>query len=293
MNKTLIVLKHEFLQKVRSRAFIIMTLIGPLLMAAIVVVPAYFASTNTGDVRNLVVIDSTGRLAQTMVAASHDTASDFFSKQMSAKVTLVSGRPGPNVKDSLGKLVEAKVLTGYMTIPANAITDSASTAQIKLHNPSDFTAVSYLKDSYRNAVRDAKLTSRGIDPNVVSNVESGVHVETMKLEAGTEKKDSGDTGVIMAFITAFILYMTMILYGTIIMNSVIEEKSSRVIELIASSVRPFQLLVGKVLGVAGAGLIQIGVRAIMLVALTTVGLTAVSSMLGQDVLPSISPYLFL
>lgn len=293
MNKTLIVLKHEFLLKVRSRTFIIMTLIGPLLMGAIVVVPAYFASTNTGDVRNLVVIDSTGRLAQTMVAASHDTATDFFSKQMSAKVTLVSVRPGPNVTDSLGKLVEAKVLTGYMTIPANAITDSASTAQIKLHNPSDFTAVSYLKDSYRNAVRNAKLTSRGIDPNVVSNVESGVHVETMKLEAGTEKKDSGSTGVVMAFITAFILYMTMILYGTIIMNSVIEEKSSRVIELIASSVRPFQLLVGKVLGVAGAGLIQIGVWAIMLVLLTTLGLTAASAMLGQDVLPSISPFLFL
>ncbi|MDP4199666.1 MAG: ABC transporter permease [Bacteroidota bacterium] len=293
MNKTLIVLRHEFLQKVRSRTFIIMTAIGPLLMGAIIVIPAYFASTNTGEVRNLVVIDSTGRLAQAMIAASNEDAGKFFTKKISTKVTLESVQPGPNVTDSLGKLVESKALTGYMTIPANAIADSASTAQIKLHNPSDYTAVAFLKDSYRDAVRDAKLTSRGIDPKAVSNVESGVHVETMKIEAGKEKKDSGDTGVVMAFVTAFILYISMILYGTIIMNSVIEEKSSRVIELIASSVRPFQLLVGKVLGVASAGLIQIGVWAIMLVALTTVGLTAASAMLGQDVMPSISPFLFL
>ncbi len=83
------------------------------------------------------------------------------------------------------------------------------------------------------------------------------------------------------------------MYGTIIMNSVIEEKSSRVVELIASSVRPFQLLVGKVLGVASAGLIQVGVWSIMLILLTTVGLTAASAFLGENILPSVSPFLFL
>jgi ABC-2 type transport system permease protein len=293
MNKTLIVLKHEFLLKVRSRAFIVMTLVGPLLMGAIIIVPAYFSATNRGDVRNLVVIDSTGRVAQSMIAASHDTASDFLSKQFSAKIILESVMPGPNVKDSLAKLVESKALTGYMTIPANAIDDSASTAQIKLHNPSDFTAVSFLKDSYTTAVRDAKLKARGIDAKMVTNVESGVHVETMKIEAGGEKKDNGGAGVAMAFITVFILYLSLIMYGTLIMNSVIEEKSSRVIELIASSVRPFQLLVGKVLGVASAALIQVGVWAIILVLITTVGLTAASAFLGPDVIPSISPFLFL
>ncbi len=293
MNKTIIVLKHEFLIKVKSRAFIVMTLIGPLLMGAIIILPAYFSATNSGDVRHLVVIDSTGRLAQSMIAQSHDTASDFLSKQFSTNVTLESVMPGPNVKDSLGKLVEAKLLTGYMTIPANAIQDSASTAQIKLHNPSDISSVSFLKDSYLKAIRDAKLGARGIDPNMVTNVESGVHVETVKLEAGSEKKDSGDTGMIMAFVTTFILYFSLIMYGTLIMNSVIEEKSSRVVELVASSVRPFQLLVGKVLGVASAALIQVGVWAILLVALTTVGLTAASAMLGSDILPSISPFLFL
>jgi ABC-2 type transport system permease protein len=293
MNKTLIVLKHEFLLKVRSRSFIIMTLIGPLLMGVVFIVPALFSASNTGDVRHIVIIDSTGRLAQPMIAASHDTATDFLSKQFATNVTLESAMPGPNIKDSLGKLVEAKLLTGYMTIPANAIQDSASTAQIKLHNPSDMSTVSFLKDSYLKAIRDAKLSARGIDPKMVTNVESGVHVETVKLEAGSEKKDSGDTGMIMAFITVFILYFSLVMYGTLIMNSVIEEKSSRVVELVASSVRPFQLLVGKVLGVASAALIQVGVWAIMLALLTTVGLTAASAFLGPEILPSISPFLFL
>ena len=93
-----------------------------------------------------------------------------------------------------------------MTIPAKAIQDSASTAQIKLHNPGDMSSVSFLKDSYLKAIRDAKLNARGIDPKMVTNVESGVHVKTMKLEAGSEKKDSGQMGIIIAFVTGFILY---------------------------------------------------------------------------------------
>ena len=294
MNKTFIVLKHEFLQKVRSKAFIIMTLVGPILMGAIVFVPAYFSATNTGEVRHLVIIDSTGgQLGQAMVAASADTSQGFLSKQFKTAVTLQTLPPGPTVMDSLRKLVESKALTGYMVIPARAISDSASTAQIKLHNPSDYKSINALRESYRDVVRDAKLRVRGIDPSTVSNVESGVHVETMKVEAGSESKDNGGTGLIMAFITAFILYISMIMYGTLIMNSVIEEKSTRVVELLASSVRPFQLLVGKVLGVASAGLIQVGVWALMLVLVTMFGLTAASAFLGESVLPSISPFLFL
>ncbi|HET6401957.1 MAG TPA: ABC transporter permease [Candidatus Kapabacteria bacterium] len=293
MNKTLIVLKHEFLLKVRSRAFIIMTFIGPLLMGAVIILPAYFSAMNSGATRQVALVDSTGKLANSMLDAAKDTATDFLSKEVSIKITLTNAQPGPRTLDSLSKLVESKKLTGYMVVAANAISDSVSTAQIKLHNPSDFAAVAFLKDSYTNAVRDAKLRARGIDPSMVSNVESGVHVETMKLEAGSEKKDSGKMGMIAAFVTGFILYFTLILYGTQIMNSVIEEKSSRVIELTASSVRPFQLLVGKVLGVAGAALIQVAVWAIMLILLTTVGLTAASALLGSDILPSISPFLFL
>lgn len=293
MNKTLIVLKHEFLLKVRSRAFIIMTFIGPLLMGAIVILPAYFSTMSSGAAREVAFLDSTGTLASSMLDAANDTATDFLSKEARTKITLTIAQPGPNTIDSLSKLVESKKLTGYMVVPANAITDSISTAQIKLHNTSDFAVVSFLKDSYTSAVRDAKLRARGIDPSMVSNVESGVHVETMKLEAGSEKKDSGEMGVIAAFVTGFILYFTLILYGTQIMNSVIEEKSSRVVELTASSVRPFQLLVGKVLGVAGAALIQVAVWAIMLALLATVGLATASAMLGMNILPSISPFLFL
>ncbi len=293
MNKTLIVARHEFLLKVRSRAFKIMTFAGPLLLAAMIALPAYFAATNLGDVRNVAIVDSTGILAAPMIEASKTTATDFLSKQVETKVTLSNATPGQHVMDSLAKLVESKSLTGYMVIPANAIRDSASTATIKLHNPSDFTTISFLKESYRDAVRDAKLRARGIDPGLVTNVESGVHIETVKLEAGSEEKDSGDTGMIMAFVTAFLLYLTLVLYGTQIMNSVIEEKSSRVIEITASSVRPFQLLVGKVVGVAGAALIQVGVWAIMLALLVTVGLTAASAMLGSGILPSISPFMFL
>lgn len=293
MNKALIVLKHEFLLKVRSRAFIVMTIIGPLLMSAIIVLPAYFAASNNGSERSVALIDSTGVLAQPIIARSKDTAKDFLSKQVEAKIEITSIAPTASTMDSLSNLVETKALTGFMVIPANAIKDSASTASIKMHNPSDYTTIGFLKDAYTDAVRDAKLKAKGIDPTMVTNVENGVHVETVKVEAGTEKKDSGAMGMILAFITGFILYITLILYGTQIMNSVIEEKSSRVIEIVVSSVRPFELLVGKVLGVASAALIQVGVWGIMLALLSTIGLTAASAFLGESILPTVSPFLFL
>ena len=293
MSKTLIVLKHEFLQKVRSRVFIVMTLIGPLLISLIFIIPIFVASVNTGGVRQLAVIDSTGHLAQRMVQQAKDTVSDFLPKQFRTKVILESIAPGPNVMDSLRKLVESKALTGYIVIPANAIADSTSTAIIKLHNASDFNVVSFSKDAYLGSVRDAKLSARGIDPAFVSNIEKGVHVEVVKLEQNSESKDNGEIGIVIAFVLAVILYMSMILYGTQIMNSVIEEKTSRVVEIMASSIQPFQLLVGKVLGVGCAGLLQVGVWTLMFILLTTIGLSSASVLLGQDVMPSVSPYLFL
>ena len=293
MNKTLIVARHEFLLKVRSKAFKIMTVAGPLLLGGMIFLPAYFAATNTGDIRHVAIVDSTGALAQSMIEASKDTATDFFSKQVVTKIALTTVQPGAGVQDSLERRVESKALTGYLVIPANAIADSSSTAEIKLHNPSDFTTVSMLRDAYTQAVRNAKLRARGIDPSTVANLESGVQLETVKVEAGSETKDNGEAGTVMAFVTVFLLYLTLVLYGTQIMNSVIEEKSSRVIEITASSVRPFQLLVGKVFGVAGAALIQVGVWAVMLGLLTTVGLTAASAILGTGILPNISPFMFL
>ncbi len=293
MHKTLIVARHEFLLKVRSRAFKIMTFIGPVLLGAMIVLPAYFAATSSGDVRHVVILDSTGTIAQSMVKASKDTATGFLAKQLESDIALKSVQPGPGVQDSLERRVASKALTGYLVIPANAISDSSSTAEFKLHNPSDFRTIAFLKDAYLTAVRNAKLQARGIEPSLVANLESGVHLETIKVTAASETKDNGEAGMIMAFITVFLLYLTLVLYGAQIMNSVIEEKSSRVIEITASSVRPFQLLVGKVVGVAGAALIQVGVWAIMLALLTTVGLTAASAILGTGILPSVSPFMFL
>jgi ABC-2 type transport system permease protein len=293
MNKTFIVLKHEFMLKLRSKGFIIMTLIGPLLMSLVFVIPILFQTMNKGDTRRLSVVDSTGKLAERMVARSLDTSGSFISRKLKTDAILDIALPGPTTQDSLATLVDQKILAGFMVIPAKAVQDSASTALIKLHTVTDFKTNRYLEDLYRDAVRDAKLESKGIDPALVANIDEGVDVETIKLTEKSESKESGGTGVAIAFITAFILYISMAMYGAIIMNSVVEEKSSRVVEIVASSIRPYQLLVGKVLGVASAGLLQIGVWTLMLVLLTTVGLSSASAYLGKDILSSVSPALFL
>jgi ABC-2 type transport system permease protein len=300
MNKMLIVLKHEFRQKIRSKAFIILTFIAPLIMAGMIAVPILITTINEGNEKQLVIIDETGKLGKYFTADTGkrpvlQNPGGAKSKNPSFGPTLhinVIGASSAGTGDSLKALLLAKKIAGYLQIPANAITDTSLTATLRVTNANDFTVEEYLSSHYKNGLFAERLKTSGIDPELVQHARQGSEISTLKV---TEEKETSDNGVgfIGGYITGMFLYISMLLYGSLIMQSVIEEKNSRVIELLSSSVKPMDILVGKVLGVGLAGLVQVSVWAVMFACVSLFALPALLVTLGTSAGSIISPSAFI
>ena len=301
MNKMLIVLKHEFRQKIRSKAFIIITCIAPLIMAAMVGIPVLVSTMNQGIEKQLVIIDETGKLGSYFTSDSGKRSilqsppganSQTVSHGPILHVSIVdSSTFSSNTSDSLRSLLLQKKITGYLHIPFNAINDSTKIATLRVTNANDFTVESFLLDHYKNAVFTERLKQSGIDPAFVIHAKEGALISTLKVSDEKETTDNG-IGFIGGYITGMFLYISMILYGSLIMQSVIEEKNSRVIELLSSSVKPMDLLIGKVLGVGLAGLVQVSVWGLMFSAVSLFALPAILISLGSSAGSIISPSAF-
>jgi ABC-2 type transport system permease protein len=300
MNKMFIVLKHEFRQKIRSKVFIILTFIAPLILGAFVAVPLLITAMNQGNDKQITIIDATARLGKYFAA---DTGKQMLLlNRMPSNSSKASFGPSihlniitsatANTSDSLKRLLLEKKIAGYLEIPANAIADSNVTATLRLTNANDFTVEEYLSSHYEDGLFAERLKSSGIDPEFVRHAREGAEINTLKV---TEEKETSDNGIgfIAGYITGLFLYMSMILYGSLIMQSVIEEKSSRVIELLSSSVKPMDILIGKVLGVGFAGLLQVSVWAIMFASVSFFALPAILVSLGSGAGSIISPSAFI
>lgn len=281
-NKFFIVMKHEFRQKLRSRAFIVLTFIGPILFALVFLLPMLLSNIGSEDAKTVALVNAPTDLAQRMNASLNASDSSITVTSMSGNATTV---------DSLNKKVVSKALFGYVLFDSSVLNGKSKASSIHVRNPNDMSTINKIQQAYQAAIISQRMHLLGIDTALVGRANSSVNLETIKVTDGKEEKDNGGTFV-LGYITGFILYMTMLLYGTIIMRSVIEEKSSRVLEIVASSIDPFELLLGKVLGVGLAGLFQISMWAIMLAIISTIGLSAASSMLGGLTFGT-SPFVFI
>jgi ABC-2 type transport system permease protein len=300
MNKMFIVLMHEFRQKVRSKVFIILTFIAPLLMAALIAVPVLISAINEGNDKQILVVDETGKLEKYFTAdANHRPVLANPAESQSSKSSFgptvhisVMGLSSANTVDSLKSLLLDKKIAGYLIIPQTAITDTGAKATLRMTNANDFTTQEFLSSRYKNGLFAERLEKSGIDPNYVNHARAGSEIETLKVSEGKETSDQG-VGFIGGYLTGMFLYISMLLYGTMIMQSVIEEKNSRVIELLTSSVRPMDILIGKVLGVGLAGLVQVSVWAIMFAGVSFFALPAIMLSLGSSAGTIISPTTFI
>lgn len=304
-SKMLIVLKHEFLQKVRSKGYIIFTLLGPVLMASLFVIPAILASVDTGDKRVIAIVDQTGKIAPYYAKAkssmtSPPTKTDGNRDDLSIAeqseppgldMDIVIASPIASI-DSLKALVDSDILTGFLVIPATAMSDSAAErAVLRLRNTNDFAAVRQIENVYEEALRNEKLSAKGVDPKILTDIEALSNIRTVKVSAGQESDDQGGT-FLAGYLTGFLMYMSLLIYGSMILRSVVEEKSTRVMEVMVSSVRPYDLLLGKVLGITAAALIQMTVWSAMMAILATIGVSFAEKMMGSNLGISIPPELF-
>ncbi|HEY0995375.1 MAG TPA: ABC transporter permease [Gemmatimonadaceae bacterium] len=264
--KLLAVIKREYMERVRSKWFVIGTLIVPALVVASFLLPAYAASRSKGsaDAKDVVILDGTGSgLGQRVVDALTQEPPGGLSLPTDAAPAVNASHPVLRVVDQ-ARLAQAESLAtrevvekahvGYLVLAPEAL--QAQTVHYAGRNATSIPDMERLRGAVRQAVMAAQLEAAGARPEMVEAI-TKTRIQ-MPAERITEKGrgGSGTTSVMLGFGIAFILYLAIILHGQNVLRSVLEEKTTRVAEVVISSVRPHVLLAGKVLGVGLVGLTQ-------------------------------------
>ena len=311
MTKFLAVVKREYIQRVRSKMFIIATLLGPFVMSLFGVVPALIFSIQVGGPIKVAVVDETGKVYAPLTKAIYGRHSDDDSnsseveleKHMSddtgARVeqagkmqrqeyaleeVKADGRSLETIKSELNERVRNKELDGILILPADLL--DKGKAEFFGRNTGDVFTKNKLEDALSDAVREQRLGDAKIDVAVVRELSKPVKVQSIKLGSSGEQKDSGE-GFILVFATGFIIYLTILMYGQVILGAVIEEKETRIAEILFSSVKPFTLMTGKLIGVSLLALTQLAVWAIAFI-----GFVAFFAKGLPINIPNISPLVF-
>jgi len=260
MHKIWAVVRREFLDKVRTRAFLIGTLLFPILMIALSLLPLLLNRRETAPKRIAVVDGTSGEVGMKVTEA---LAASRRQGSSGARYT-VSRVPAQDrtdaVRDSLVALVGleqagSESLDGVLVLTDESV-DAGRLAYLGV-NVGSMSDMNKLESELQTALRLERLRRAGVDPFVAIPALRPVDVVTQKVTAGKLTGESGSSSFILAYIMGLVLYVVMLMYGIQVMSSVVEEKTSRIAEVLMSSVTPFQMMLGKVFGVGAAALLQL------------------------------------
>jgi len=264
MNKILAVIRREFIERVRTRAFIIGTLIVPFMTFAFAYLPQLLLKRDTRP-RSVVLLDgASGSTGDSVEAALRRVTlgSGATSRPRYNLVRLRAGSDVDRLRDSLIQRVgvdspEAPGLDGVLVITDQGV--EAGKVSYYGTNVASFSDMRSLERAMSPVLREERLARRGADSGIIAAAGVELDLQSNKVTKGRLTGESGESSFWLAYITSFVMYFSLIMYGIQVMGAVLEEKSNRIVEVLISSITPFQLLMGKVIGVAGAGLLQLAI----------------------------------
>ena len=258
MNKILLIIQREYLTRVRKKSFIIMTLLGPILMAILFTAPMFIAKMSGDETYKIKVID---QLPQIFTTELKNTDNILFENDT---ISLEEARRTFNPDEYYGILfVPADILKNPNGI--TLFTEKQANIQV----------TSYIEETLSNQIEKDKLKKAGINESTLRESVTDVDLRTLTLKG---EENSAALTTIVGMIGAALIYMFIFLYGVQVMRGVIEEKTSRIVEVIISSVKPFQLMMGKIVGIAMVGLTQFA----LWIVLTLLVSSAVGSFMGDN-----------
>ena len=282
MNKVLIIIKREYLVRVRTRAFVIGTIITPVLMIGLIALPIFFATRGGGE-RRVTILDQSGdpELFEALKRSieSRGQSDDELNRRdpgVGSTRYMLTRRvvaPGENLEAiqlQLNQQADKDPDSTYMVLRAGGLDKIEPEYYAK--NTSDF-SIGTLERAVTDAVSGLRLKRAGLDQSQIASYTRRVELRTKKIAAGGEVKEGGRADFVVAFVLLIFIYMSVLIYGLFVMRGVIEEKQSRIVELLVSSVKPTQMMMGKVIGIGLVGLTQIGVWVLSAVLLTTAGVS--------------------
>jgi ABC-2 type transport system permease protein len=298
MKKTLIIIKREYLVRVRTRAFMIGTLVSPLLMLGLIALPVFFATRGGGE-RRVTVLDQSGDPELFEAINSSMDSRGEGDEEVNRRDPGVGRTHYILTRRLIGPGEELQVVqlqyqqlaakdpdTTYLVLRSSGL--DKSEAEYYAKNTTDF-SIGTLERAITDAVSGLRLKRAGLNQSQIASYTKRVELKRNKITSSGGVEEGGRADFVVAFVMLFFIYMTVLIYGLFVMRGVIEEKQSRIVEVMVSSVRPTQMMLGKVIGIGLVGLTQIGVWALSGLLLTTVGVSAFSS--RGITMPSISPAL--
>ena len=262
-----IIIAREYAIRVKKKSFIFTTILTPLLFAALMVVPSLIALYSSGEEGQMVkVVDESG-----IVMPYLESSKEIIFEQAAPEESLASLKE--NFKDSgLFAIIGISPLDSNKNLTITAYSEKQLNIDLQ----------SQIRKSVNKAVEDNKLKAYNIPDldRVLKDIESDVKMNTYTLDeqTGEEKESMVEIYMGIGYIASFLIYMFIFMFGSMVMRSVIDEKTTRIVEVIVSSVKPFQLMLGKIIGVAAVGLTQF----LIWVVLTFAIVTGVSAAVGVD-----------
>ena len=260
MNNILLILEREYLDRVKKKSFLIATLLTPLIFPMMIGLMVWLTSLDEKEEKIIYVIDDTGWFADGLAVSEY-----------TIQMTDLS------LDDARAKLTEKDTdLYGVLHIPQMELNDPKGIAFYSKTSPG-FNFMGKFKEPIREKIRDLKMDALNLDKELVAQLNTSFDIATFNVsETGESKKSSTAVASGLGYVMAFLMYMFVFIYGSFILQSVNNEKTNKIVEVIVSSVRPFHLMMGKVLGVGAVALTQFGIW-ILLMTVFTIG---ASSMFG-------------
>ncbi len=241
MSKIGIIARREFNERVKKKSFIITTILMPVFFVALIGMAAYMTTMRSDDIRHIAVVDDSGIVAPKL----EDAGTLRFEASDKSFDEVREGERGD--------------LFGILHIGANIMTDSRD-LEFYTYEASTMTIEAGITGQINSILEEEKLKAYDIEnlPQIMAEVKTNVSLRTMEISSSGESQESSTVlYMAAAYLFGILIYFVVFLYGNMVMQGVIEEKSSKVLELMVSSVKPFQLMMGKIIGIASVAITQL------------------------------------
>ena len=296
----LVITKREYLQRVKTKGFWIATLILPLAIGAITVLPGLLISKSR-SYQSVVVVDETGKVGVPFAARASARTGEAPKggrqrglMQDESQSALFDVKVEPLAADrqaqraELDRRVREKEIDAWLWIGPGVF--EGNRVEYHARSVSNVFTQEALKDDLSNVVRRARLQQAGIDPERLEELTRPVRLETQRVSEKGSRAEGGVVGMFFALGLFMILYVSMLIWGQQVMNGVLEEKGSRVIEVVISAVTAFELMMGKLIGICLVGLTQLGIWLGTMAVLTAPGIVATMALVPPGASPpSLTP----
>ncbi len=274
MSKINLIIKREYTTRVMKKSFILLTFLTPLLLVGMIGLIVWMGGIKDDNIKKIIVIDQTN-LYKDLLKSNESYSFEYVDKQIDTY---------KNNPDQIKEITALLYINGDLSKnPEAAVLYSEKQVNMELK--------SYISGQLNKYIEEQKLAAYNI-PDLKQMVEKSrtdIDLKTIKWgEGGKEKEGSAELAMIIGMITAFIIYMFIVIYGAQVMSGVVQEKTNRIVEVIISSVKPFELMMGKIIGIALVGLTQFFMWVVLTVVISMVAGSVIGKNIDADTLQQVS-----